>query len=49
LKLALDDVDRQWRIYSNRAAMAGTAERPVTTQSEIRTAPSPICGKGAEE
>ena len=49
LKLAQDDVDRQWRIYSNRAAMAGTAERPVTTQSEIRTAPSPICGKGAEE
>ena len=49
LKLAQDDVDRQWRIYSNRAAMAGTTERPVTTQSEIKTAPSPICGKGAEE
>ena len=49
LKLAQDDVDRQWRIYSNRAAMAGTTEPPVTSQSEIKTAPSPISGKGAEE
>ena len=49
LKLAQDDVDRQWRIYSNRAAMAGTTEPPVTSQSEINTAPSPISGKGAEE
>ena len=28
LRLAQDDVERQWRVYSNRAAMAGRAETP---------------------
>ena len=28
LKMAQDDVERQWRVYSNRAAMAGRAETP---------------------
>ncbi len=28
LKLAQDDVERQWRVYSNRAAMAGRADSP---------------------
>jgi pyruvate-ferredoxin/flavodoxin oxidoreductase len=28
LKMAQDDVERQWRVYANRAAMAGRAESP---------------------
>jgi pyruvate-ferredoxin/flavodoxin oxidoreductase len=28
LRLAQDDVERQWRVYSNRASMAGRAETP---------------------
>ena len=28
LKMAQDDVERQWRVYSNRAAMAGRSDSP---------------------
>jgi pyruvate-ferredoxin/flavodoxin oxidoreductase len=28
LKMAQDDVERQWRVYANRAAMAGRADSP---------------------
>jgi pyruvate-ferredoxin/flavodoxin oxidoreductase len=28
LKMAQDDVERQWRVYSNRAAMPGRADSP---------------------
>jgi pyruvate-ferredoxin/flavodoxin oxidoreductase len=47
LKLAQDDVDRQWRVYSTRAAMAETATAHVKTQ--IETAASPSAVKGGEE
>ena len=47
LKLAQDDVDRQWRVYSSRAAMAGTATPAAKTRTE--TVASPAAVKGGEE
>ena len=47
LKLAQDDVDRQWQVYSSRAAMAGTATPPGKTQTE--TVASSAAVKGGEE
>ena len=47
LKLAQDDVDRQWRVYSSRAAMAGTAAPAAKTETE--TAASPGAVNGGEE
>ena len=41
LKLAQDDVDRQWRVYSNRAAMAGTAAPAAKTETETIASPAP--------
>jgi len=42
LKLAQDDVERQWRVYSGRAAMAGRGESPhiapVEPEGEPETA-----------
>ena len=48
LKLAQDDVERQWRVYSNRAAMGGRAESPHIAPVEPEGAPAPV-KKGEEE
>jgi hypothetical protein len=34
LHAAQDDVERLWRVYSNRAAMAGRAETPGIAPAE---------------
>jgi len=48
LKIAQDDVERQWRVYSNRAAMAGRAETPPIAPAEPE-APSEPAKQGKEE
>ena len=48
LKLAQDDVERQWRVYSNRAAMAGRSESPHIAPEAPETAPVTV-KKGADE
>jgi pyruvate-ferredoxin/flavodoxin oxidoreductase len=48
LKLAQDDVERQWRVYSNRAAMAGRSESPHIAPVDPETAPE-LVKKGGEE
>ena len=48
LKEAQDDVERQWRVYSSRAAMAGRSESPHIAPVEPESAPDPV-KKGAEE
>ena len=41
LKEATDDVERTWRVYSGRAAMAGRAETPnISPRDEKETAPA---------
>jgi pyruvate-ferredoxin/flavodoxin oxidoreductase len=48
LRLAQDDVERQWRVYSNRAAMPGRAETPGIAPAEpISSVPEER--KGGEE
>ncbi len=42
LKMAQDDVERQWRVYSNRAAMAGRIETPHIAPVEPEAAPEPV-------
>ena len=49
LQLAQDDVDRQWRVYSSRAAMPGTAEAPGAAQTTTQPPSAPSSRKGAEE
>ena len=49
LQLAQDDVDRQWRVYSSRAAMPGSAGPPVMARTETPPAASTNSVKGAEE
>jgi pyruvate-ferredoxin/flavodoxin oxidoreductase len=49
LKMAQDDVERQWRVYSNRAAMAGRGESPHIAPVEPETAPEPVKKRGEEE
>jgi pyruvate-ferredoxin/flavodoxin oxidoreductase len=49
LKMAQDDVERQWRVYSNRAAMAGRSESPHIAPVEPETAPEPAKKGGEEE
>jgi pyruvate-ferredoxin/flavodoxin oxidoreductase len=49
LRLAQDDVDRQWRVYSNRAAMTGSAETPEAAPAETQPASAPASRKGAEQ
>jgi len=49
LRLAQDDVERQWRIYENRAAMPGRAENPVAVPAAAETGPSDKAGQKAEE
>jgi len=38
LRLAQDDVERQWRVYSNRAEMPGRSETPGIVPSETEAA-----------
>ena len=38
LKEAQDDVERQWRVYSARAAMPGRGETPHIAPEEIKEA-----------
>jgi pyruvate-ferredoxin/flavodoxin oxidoreductase len=49
LKMAQDDVERQWRVYANRAAMAGRSESPHIAPVEPETAPAPVKKGGEEE
>jgi pyruvate-ferredoxin/flavodoxin oxidoreductase len=48
LKTAQDDVERQWRVYSNRAAMAGRAATPDIAPREDENA-SDQTNLGADE
>jgi pyruvate-ferredoxin/flavodoxin oxidoreductase len=48
LRLAQDDVERQWRVYSNRAAMPGRGETPGIAPAETGSA-EPVAPKGEEE
>ncbi len=47
LKLAQDDVERQWRVYANRAAMAGRSESPHIAPQAPESAPETV-KKGGE-
>jgi len=49
LKLAQDDVERQWRVYSNRAAMPGRSESPHIAPVEPESAPETVKKGGEEE
>ena len=49
LKMAQDDVERQWRVYSNRAAMAGRSETPNIAPVEPESAPEPVKKGGEDE
>jgi pyruvate-ferredoxin/flavodoxin oxidoreductase len=49
LKAAQDDVERQWRVYSNRAAMAGRSESPHIAPEMTETDPQPVKKGGEEE
>jgi pyruvate-ferredoxin/flavodoxin oxidoreductase len=48
LKLAQDDVERQWRVYSYRAAMSGRSETPHIAPVEPEGTPETV-KKGEEE
>jgi len=50
LNAAQDDVERQWRVYSNRAAMPGRAETPnIAPQEPEESAAETIKKGGGEE
>ena len=49
LKLAQDDVERQWHVYSNRAAMAGRAPSSHIAPQEEESAAEPVKKGGDEE
>jgi len=49
LKLAQDDVERQWRVYSNRAAMPGRAETPDIAPHAPEEDASQTVKKGGDE
>ena len=49
LKLAQDDVEREWRVYANRAAMPGRSESPHIAPEAPETAPEPVKKGGEEE
>src|SRR6516165_8803970 len=42
LRRAQDDVEREWRVYSGRAAMAGRSESPHIAPVEPEAAPEPV-------
>jgi pyruvate-ferredoxin/flavodoxin oxidoreductase len=50
LRLAQDDVERQWRVYSNRAGMPGRGETPdiAPKETEEQTAEQPVKVGGDE-
>jgi pyruvate-ferredoxin/flavodoxin oxidoreductase len=45
LRLAQEDVDRQWQVYSNRAAMPGIADKAGTAPRETPSTPVPTSTK----
>ena len=45
LRLAQEDVDRQWQVYSNRAAMPGIADKAGTAPTETPSTPVPTSTK----
>ncbi len=49
LKQAQDDVERQWRVYSNRAAMAGRSESPHIAPEAPDPGPETVKKGGEEE
>jgi pyruvate-ferredoxin/flavodoxin oxidoreductase len=49
LTMAQDDVERQWRVYTNRAAMAGRADSPHIAPPEKETSAEPVKKTGEEE
>ena len=49
LKDAQDDVERQWRVYSARAAMAGRGETPHIAPPEKAAEPEPVSAGGAHD
>ena len=49
LKAAQDDVERQWRVYSNRAAMAGRSATPHIAPEAPDEAPETVKKGGDEE
>ena len=49
LREAQDDVERQWRVYSNRAAMPGRAETPNIAPQEAEEGAVRTVKKGGEE
>jgi pyruvate-ferredoxin/flavodoxin oxidoreductase len=49
LSAAQDDVERQWRVYSNRAAMAGRAETPNIAPQEPEESVAETVKKGGTE
>jgi len=49
LTMARDDVERQWRVYANRAAMAGRAETPHIAPPEKETSAETVKKTGEEE
>jgi len=48
LRAAQDDVERQWRVYSSRAAMPGRAETPHIAPHEPEQAPVETVKEGGE-
>ena len=49
LKEAQDDVERQWRVYSGRAAMAGRGETPhIAPEEKVEEKLATVAGGGAE-
>jgi pyruvate-ferredoxin/flavodoxin oxidoreductase len=49
LKEAQDDVERQWRVYSARAAMPGRGETPHIAPPEKKVEPEPVSTGGAHD
>ncbi len=49
LTMAQDDVERQWRVYTNRAAMAGRADTPHIAPPEKETSAETVKKTGEEE
>jgi pyruvate-ferredoxin/flavodoxin oxidoreductase len=46
---AQDDVERQWRVYSGRAAMAGRAESPhIAPEEKTEEKLEPVVKGGAQ-
>jgi pyruvate-ferredoxin/flavodoxin oxidoreductase len=48
LRLAQDDVERQWRVYANRAAMAGSGSPSSQAATEAETASAKPAKEGKQ-